>query len=278
MKAFGTNTIKVGAIDPTANHDGCMRILADEQIHVVVDLPSGDISWPSYGEDWNLKDFDRYAAIVDAFATYDNLLAFTVAQDVVYDRKSCGQALDVKAATRDVKNYIAAREYRPIPLGYYTWDMDYAFGTSLQEYLLCQEGAPPHTSLPTLDFFMVSVSGALDTIDSMSSHYQQLPVPITFVDYDQTAGSDGRFWEIEGMVFGETEANIWSGTITDIWVGYEAPGLVKYSHSYGWGTPTALAPFTDLSSRWATLAGQGVNSSDHTFTVTPPKCPTTHSA
>lgn len=38
MKELGTNTIRIYHVDPTADHDGCMKAFADVGIYTLIDL------------------------------------------------------------------------------------------------------------------------------------------------------------------------------------------------------------------------------------------------
>jgi hypothetical protein len=42
MAELGTNAIRVYHVDPHANHDGCMKVLADAGIYLFVDLDTFD--------------------------------------------------------------------------------------------------------------------------------------------------------------------------------------------------------------------------------------------
>lgn len=42
MSELGANTIRVYHVDPTADHDGCMKAFADAGIYVLADLDTFD--------------------------------------------------------------------------------------------------------------------------------------------------------------------------------------------------------------------------------------------
>lgn len=55
---------------------------------------------------WQSNLLNLYLETVDAFIKYDNLLAFTVGNEVVSDENSTIAAPFIKAAARDVKAYL----------------------------------------------------------------------------------------------------------------------------------------------------------------------------
>jgi len=126
FKQLGINTVRVYSVDNSKNHDECMSALADAGIYLVLDVNNSQYSlnridpFPSYNTDYLQSVF----ATVDAFAKYDNTLAYFSGNEVINDTPGTDKAAPyIKAVTRDMKNYIGSRKLRPIPVGYSAADV-----------------------------------------------------------------------------------------------------------------------------------------------------------
>ena len=103
-----------------------MKTLSDAGIYLVLDVNTPKYSLnradpnPSYNDVYLQSIF----ATVDAFAKYDNTLAFFSGNEVINDGPSSKAAPYVKAVTRDLRQYIRSRNYRTIPVGYSAADVD----------------------------------------------------------------------------------------------------------------------------------------------------------
>ena len=127
--------MRIYSIDPTLNHDVCMSYLAAAGIYLILDVNSPIVGqhlnryepWTTYTETYLypplsiIVDVTRQHvfAVIEAFKGYHNLLALFAGNEVVNDEPSASVSPRyVKAVVRDIKNYIAARVARPIPIGY----------------------------------------------------------------------------------------------------------------------------------------------------------------
>jgi 1,3-beta-glucanosyltransferase GAS5 len=127
FKQLGINTVRVYTIDNSANHDDCMKLLADASIYVGI-----DVSWSKYSLNRKDPEYMRRSyneiylqsvfATIDSFAKYDNLLAYFAANEVISENETWS-APYIKAQIRDMKQYIMARKYRQIPVGYAATDV-----------------------------------------------------------------------------------------------------------------------------------------------------------
>lgn len=128
FQQLGINTIRVYILDNSANHDDCMKLFADAGIYVAV-----DVSWSNYSlnraypeamrRSYNEVYLQSVFATIDSFAKYDNLLAFFSANEVI-TKDETWSAPFIKAQIRDMKQYINARKYRNIPVGYAATDVE----------------------------------------------------------------------------------------------------------------------------------------------------------
>lgn len=126
FKTLGVNTIRVYITDNSANHDTCMNALADANIYVILDAnnPLYSINQADPGPSYNDKYLQSVFATIDEFVQYDNTLAFFSGNEVVNDKINTTLAAPyVKATTRDMRQYIANRGYRKVPVGYSAADV-----------------------------------------------------------------------------------------------------------------------------------------------------------
>ncbi|KAJ5958070.1 Glycoside hydrolase superfamily [Penicillium vulpinum] len=287
IKALGANTINVFYTDATQSHDKCMQIFQDNGIYVMtnmaiqkdstlLDLTGMDASSNIANSTWQMDVFKQYAAILDSMAGYSNLLALLVGNNIITGASITdkGPTVDLapylKAAARDMKAYAAARQYRPIPIGYAT-DSDYTYIQALGEYLVCGG-----KSDEAIDFYSVnqySWCGKSSIItsgyDGLTSKLEGLGVPMFFSE-DGCNSPAPRLFEDQSAVFGSNMSSVWSGAIIYEWRQEESKyGLVSYTTS-GVSTPTTLADYNVLKSQWANVTANTHPPS----TFSTPSCPT----
>jgi len=126
FKKLGINTIRVYMTDNSVNHDECMNAFVDAGIYVILDANNPLYSINRYAPDasYNAAYLQSVFATIDAFAKYDNTLAFFSGNEVVNDNvTSTLSARFVKATTRDMRQYIKSRGYRTVPVGYSAADV-----------------------------------------------------------------------------------------------------------------------------------------------------------
>jgi len=107
MNTLGVNTIRVYTVESTQNHDGCMQAFESQGIYVWVDLssPMHAINRVSnapiactfllsrsqcsfsiqLSPAWTVDLYNNWTATMDAFSGYDNLLFFTISNEVISD-------------------------------------------------------------------------------------------------------------------------------------------------------------------------------------------------
>jgi 1,3-beta-glucanosyltransferase GAS5 len=102
-----------------------MSALADAGIYLVLDVntPFYSLNRADPNPSYNDVYLQNVFATVDAFAKYDNTLAFFSGNEVINDPASSAAAPYVKAVTRDIRQYIRNRQYRTIPVGYSAADV-----------------------------------------------------------------------------------------------------------------------------------------------------------
>ncbi|CAK7895774.1 1,3-beta-glucanosyltransferase Pga4p [[Candida] anglica] len=126
FKDLGINTIRVYSVDNTADHDECMKELADAGIYVILDvnIPNASISRSDAKCSYNTMYLEEVFATVSAMAKYDNTLGFFAGNEVINDETTTSAATYVKAVVRDMKHYIKNKKLRSIPVGYSAADVE----------------------------------------------------------------------------------------------------------------------------------------------------------
>lgn len=125
FKQLGLNAIRVYTVDNTANHDECMSALADAGIYLILDVntPLYSLNRADPNPSYNTAYLQSIFATIDKFQGYTNTLAFFSGNEVINTPESSVAAPYVKAVTRDIRQYIKARGYRQIPVGYSAADV-----------------------------------------------------------------------------------------------------------------------------------------------------------
>ncbi|KAI9876557.1 MAG: beta-glucanosyltransferase, partial [Watsoniomyces obsoletus] len=120
FQKLGINTVRIYTVDNTADHDACMTALADAGIYLVLDVntPFYSLNRADPNPSYNDVYLQNVFATVDAFAKYDNTLAFFSGNEVINDPATSNTAPYVKAVTRDIKSFMNARGLRHVPVGY----------------------------------------------------------------------------------------------------------------------------------------------------------------
>ncbi len=114
MKTLGANAIRVYHVDAKADHSGCMEEFANVGIYAMIDLDTFNSYILPNNPWWNQTQFDLYSAVMDAFAKYENTMAFFVGNEIIAQANQSNVAPYIKAAARDMKSYRASTGDRPI--------------------------------------------------------------------------------------------------------------------------------------------------------------------
>jgi 1,3-beta-glucanosyltransferase GAS5 len=129
----------VYSIDNSKNHDTCMSALAAANIYLILDVnnPQYSINQANPAPSYNDVYLQSVFATIDMFVKYDNTMAFFSGNEVINDQLNTTlSAPYVKATTRDMRNYIASRNYRRVPVGYSAADVSQN-RQELADYMNC---------------------------------------------------------------------------------------------------------------------------------------------
>ena len=212
LEKLGTNTIRVYAIDPKSDHSECMKLLQDAGIYVIADLSSPGESIVRDDPKWDADLYSRYVSVVDEMAQYSNVIGFFGGNEVSNEKSNTDASAFVKAAVRDMKQYIKAKNYRPMGVGYATND-DAGIREKMADYFNCDNADE------SIDFWGYNIYSWCGDSNYQKSGYKtrteefkDYSVPVFFAEYGCNAVQPRKFSEVEAL-YGDKMADVWSGGI-----------------------------------------------------------------
>ena len=219
---------------------------------------------------------------MDAFHSYNNVLAFFIGNENIAKKEDSVAAPYLKAAARDMKAYRDRKGYRQIPIGYSAADIK-ELRPMLQDYLTCGGNATEN-----VDFFGLNSYSwcgesnyKLATYNEIEDQAKNFPVPI-FLTETGCIVPPNRLWEDQDAIFTKPMVDDWSGAIAYEWIQEENQyGIVVYDGPKAAdgiarsGTPQPKQPdFDNLKSKWATNTPSGVSKSAYnTDKISTRACP-----
>ncbi|PYI05159.1 hypothetical protein BO78DRAFT_419818 [Aspergillus sclerotiicarbonarius CBS 121057] len=265
LKELRTNVIRTYAIDPTANHDDCMELLADAGIYVVSDLSNSTIAIDRSDPAWQLTLYDRYTSVIDALAGYNNTLGFFAGNEIANSVGTTDGMPYVKAAVRDMKSYISSQGYRTMGVGYATADVSSIRG-DLADFLNCQSESVG------IDFFGYNIYSWCGNSTYSESGYEDrtkefanYSVPVFFSEYGCNSVTPREFTEVKAL-YGDEMSQVWSGGIVyEYFQDTNDYGLVSVIDST---SVSKMTDFTYYSNEIATASPSSTDKASYTPTNT----------
>ena len=212
LQKLNTNVVRTYAVDPTKDHTECMTALANAGIYVITDLSEPSVSITSNSPNWNVDLYNRYTAVIDAFANYTNTLGFFAGNEVSNRANNTNASAFVKAAVRDLKKYISDKNYRPIGVGY-SADDDASIRQFVREYFDCG------TNDERIDFFGLNIyewcgqsSYTQSGYSDRTRDFSDYDVPAFFSEYGCNSVQPRQFTDVQAL-FGDQMTPVWSGGI-----------------------------------------------------------------
>ncbi|PTU18170.1 hypothetical protein P175DRAFT_0518578 [Aspergillus ochraceoroseus IBT 24754] len=264
LQKLNANVIRVYAVDPTADHSACMNLLSNAGIYVIADLSSPGESIIRNDPQWTYPLFARYAAVIDDLSQYTNVIGFFAGNEVSNNPQTTDASAFVKAAVRDMKRYIKAKNYRPMGVGYATND-DASIRVAMANYFNCERADE------SIDFWGYNIyswcgdsSFQKSGYDVRTNEFHDYSVPVFFAEYGCNAVEPRTFTEVDTL-YGPQMNGVWSGGIVYMYFQEQNNyGLVNVNN----GQVSPRADYSYLSKRLATATPTGVNKADYTPTNT----------
>jgi 1,3-beta-glucanosyltransferase GAS1 len=218
LQSLGTNTIRVYAVDPTKDHDACMKALDDAGIYVIADLSSPAEAINRANPQWTTDLYQRYTSVIQSLGNYTNVIGFFAGNEVTNNVTYTASAAFVKAAVRDCKAYIKQNNIgggRWLGVGYATND-DQDSRDNIAKYFNCGDASE------SVDFYGYNIYEWCGQQTFQTSGYQDRTqffqnwnVPVFFAEYGcQTQGGAAkRIFQETGALYSSDMNKVWSGGI-----------------------------------------------------------------
>ncbi|KAF7557852.1 hypothetical protein G7046_g5957 [Stylonectria norvegica] len=273
LKELGTNTIRTYAIDPTADHSACMKLLDAAGIYVISDLSEPSVSINRDTPLWDTDLFQRYTDVVDEMATYTNVIGFFAGNEVSNNKSNTDASAFVKAAVRDTKKYIADKKSRWLGVGYAAND-DVDIREDIANYFNCGDDAN------RIDYWGYNIYSWCGESDMKKSGYadqvtffSNYSVPVFFAEYgcNEPDGAAGRIFEETTALYSDSMTDVISGGI--VFMYFEEAndyGLVKIDSG---GKASKLKDFAALKSKVLAADPTGVSESSYKPSASAATCP-----
>ncbi|ODM22860.1 1,3-beta-glucanosyltransferase gel4 [Aspergillus cristatus] len=275
LEKLGANTIRTYAIDPKADHSECMKLLQDAGIYVISDLSSPSESIVRNDPKWDADLYSRYVSVIDEMSQYSNVIGFFAGNEVSNQANNTDASAFVKAAVRDMKQYIKAKNYRTMGVGYATND-DADIREKMANYFNCDNADD------SIDFWGYNIYSWCGDSNYQKSGYKtrteefkDYSVPVFFAEYGCNAVQPRKFTEVEAL-YGKQMNDVWSGGIVYMYFQEENDyGLVSVDGD----KVSTLDDFNNLSSQLAKVSATGTKKSDYKPTNSAlQSCPAVNSA
>lgn len=211
FQKLGINTVRVYSVDNTANHDVCMNALAAAGIYLVLDVntPLYSLNRANPFASYNSVYLQNIFATIDAFANYTNTLAFFSGNEVINDDTTTSCAPYVKAVTRDMRAYIAARGYRQIPVGYSAADVD-SNRLEMAEYMNCGTAEERSDFFAFNDYSWCDPSSfEISGWDQKVKNFTSYGIPIFLSEYG--CNTNTRKFEEVASLYSANMTSVYSG-------------------------------------------------------------------
>lgn len=273
LQELGTNTIRTYAIDPTADHSACMKLLDEAGIYVISDLSEPALSINRDEGAWDTELYKRYTAVVDELAQYSNVIGFFAGNEVSNNKTNTPASAYVKAAVRDTKKHIKDKGYRWLGVGYAAND-DVDIREEIAQYFNCGDDNE------RIDYWGYNIYSWCGTSDMQKSGYadqvkffEKYSVPVFFAEYgcNEPGGADARVFDETTALYSSDMTGVFSGGIVYMYF-QEANdyGLVEIDKG---GKASTMNNYNELKTKVNEATPSAVDMGSYKPTNTPESCP-----
>ncbi|KAL2670687.1 hypothetical protein Neosp_014480 [[Neocosmospora] mangrovei] len=272
LKELGTNTIRTYAINPKEDHSECMELLDAAGIYVISDLSEPSLSINRDDPQWNVDLYERYTAVVDELAKYDNVIGFFAGNEVSNNKSNTEASAFVKAAVRDTKAHINKTHSRWLGVGYAAND-DVDIREDIADYFNCGKDEE------RIDYWGYNIYSWCGESDMQKSGYadqvkffKEYNVPVFFAEYgcNEPNGAAGRIFEETTALYSDEMTGVFSGGIVYMYFQEDNDyGLVKVSN----GKVSKLKDFNALKTKVTAARPNGVEADDYKPSGSAATCP-----
>lgn len=261
LQQLSTNVVRVYAVNASLDHDSCMQLLDDAGIYVIADLAEPTLAIDTTNPEWTLELYNRYTTVIDMFSDYSNVLGFFAGNEVVTNSSTSSAAPFVKAAIRDMKQYMVDQGYRSIPIGYSAND-DADSRVFSADYFACGD-EDVHADFYGINMYEWCGSSSFRTSGyaDRTEEFGNLTIPVFFSEYGCNRVQPRRFSEVLAL-YSDEMTDVWSGGI--VYMYFQETnhyGLVSVNDD---GDVSTLADFGYLSSALASVTPTSATSADVT--------------
>ena len=258
LKKLNINTIRVYAIDPTKSHDICMEAFQDAGIYILLDLAEPDTSIARDSPTWDVNIWKRYVDVIDSMHGYSNMLGLFAGNEVTNDKSNTDASPFVKAAIRDVKEYIKAKGYRSIPVGYSSND-DADTRDNLAKYFSCGEISADFYGINMYEWCGYSSYGT-SGYRERTKEFQDYSIPVFFSEFGCNLVRPRPFTEV-GAMFGSKMSTVWSGGLVYMYFEEENEyGVVEIDK---FGGVNELDDYSFLQNEFKNANPKGISKTDY---------------
>ncbi|KAK2609360.1 hypothetical protein QQS21_002141 [Conoideocrella luteorostrata] len=273
LKELGTNVIRTYAIDPSADHSACMRLLQEAGIYVISDLGEPSLSINRDNPQWDTAIFERYQKVIDELSQYSNVIGYLAGNEVSDQKNNTGASAYVKAAVRDTKNYIKSQKQitRWLGVGYAAND-NTDIRDQIAHYFNCDN------TNDSIDFWGYNIyswcgesNAELSGYNAQAAFFANYSVPVFFAEYGcNKDGAVNRKFTETAALYSNNISSVFSGGIVYMYFQEENDfGLVKVEK----GAATKLKDFNELKKQVNQATPKAININDYTPAGKMGECP-----
>ncbi|KAA1468466.1 carbohydrate-binding module family 43 protein/Glycoside hydrolase family 72 protein [Dentipellis sp. KUC8613] len=284
LQQLGVNTIRAYSVNSSLNHDACMQALSNAGIYTIIDLTlpvNGSIDRAAPA--WTTNLLDLYIGTINAFAKYDNVLAYNVGNEVVTAPNATAALTYVKAAARDTKAYLNSKSSN-ILVGYAAIDGDDSFLDPLANYLSC-DASGQNSGGNAIDIFGLNNyewcgnSTFEKSYAGKTADFANYNVVAYFSEFGCNNPSP-RVWTEVAALFSSQMSPVWSGGLAFSYFPAESDqgefGMVTISSDGT--TVTTSTDFNNLKAQYGQASGPNSPSQSSAGSSSYPNCPASNSS